>query len=97
MTYSREQERLFKVLPKIDELLKEAPEDSPHRACVEAARKTVEELRHTIKEDPGRARGCLTRDQVLRRFHARLSELMRPSLRPVVSATGVVVHTNLGR
>ena len=77
--------------------MKEAPADSPHRTCVEAARKTVEELRHMIKEDPEYARGHLTRDQVLRRFHARLSELMRPSLRPVVNATGVVVHTNLGR
>jgi L-seryl-tRNA(Ser) seleniumtransferase len=28
---------------------------------------------------------------------SRLAELFRPSLQPVINATGVVIHTNLGR
>lgn len=91
------QEELFRRLPKIDELLKEAPKECPHRTCVVAARRTVEGLRRLIKEDPEGAKGLLAQKEVLKRFKEVLSGLLRPSLRPVVNATGVVVHTNLGR
>ncbi len=39
----------------------------------------------------------LSFERVLKRVQDELNRAMRPSLRPVVNATGVVVHTNLGR
>ncbi len=37
------------------------------------------------------------RDSLLARAEAILSEWTRPSLQPVINATGVILHTNLGR
>ena len=36
-------------------------------------------------------------DHIERRVEARLHEGLAPSLKPVINATGVIVHTNLGR
>ncbi len=36
-------------------------------------------------------------EQVMARFRARLDASVRPTLRPVINATGVILHTNLGR
>ncbi len=39
----------------------------------------------------------LSFERVLKKVQDELNRAMRPSLRPVINATGVVVHTNLGR
>lgn len=36
-------------------------------------------------------------DRLLQTLHAWLTEWLTPSLRPVINATGVIIHTNLGR
>jgi len=59
-----------------------------------AARATAEHLRKEILE--GR-RAALSEEEVIRLAEGFLAEKARPHLRPVVNATGVVVHTNLGR
>ena len=97
MTYSKLQAELFKRLPKIDELLKHAPADCPRSAALKAARETVERLRTTIKEAPEEAAPLLDTGATRELFEERLSRILSPSLRPVVNATGVIVHTNLGR
>lgn len=80
-------ERL-RALPAVHELAARLP--GPHPLAVAAARAAIDEAREQI-----RAGGEPTE------LTARASELLaaaeRPSLRRVLNATGVIVHTNLGR
>ncbi|HLB20369.1 MAG TPA: L-seryl-tRNA(Sec) selenium transferase, partial [Gaiellaceae bacterium] len=73
-------------LPSVDELARQS--DDP--LAVEAARKVVARAREQIRlgADPGDL-------SVL--FHDELSSVRAPHLRRVINATGVIVHTNLGR
>lgn len=57
----------------------------------QAARQVVDLVRRGQLEIPGNAATWATH------IAAELTRLDRPSLRPVVNATGVVLHTNLGR
>jgi L-seryl-tRNA(Ser) seleniumtransferase len=78
-------------LPSVDELLRdERLGDEPHELVVAAARAVLERARAEIADgrDPGPIVDAVV-DEVAR---AR-----RPSLRRVLNATGVLVHTNLGR
>ena len=69
-----------------------------HTATVELSRAHLNELRARI------AGGEMTEDQVAaaveaapREIERRLAAAMAYSLRPVINATGVILHTNLGR
>jgi L-seryl-tRNA(Ser) seleniumtransferase len=82
-------------LPKIDAVLgrdEVRALDVPRFALVQAVRELVDELRRRILagESPGP-------DLAARDIEQRARALARPSLRPVINATGVVIHTNLGR
>src|SRR5436190_1451104 len=73
-------------LPSVDELAREA--DGP--LAVEAARAVIDRAREEIQTgtDPG---------DLAARLREELADARRPRLRRVLNATGVVVHTNLGR
>jgi L-seryl-tRNA(Ser) seleniumtransferase len=73
-------------LPSVDELAREA--DDP--LAVEAARAVLERAREEI-----RAGG--EPDDLAERLREELASARRPGLRRVLNATGVIVHTNLGR
>ena len=78
-------------LPSVDELLRDARLDGlPHAAAVEAARNVLARARDHVRagRDPGDL-AALTA--------AAAHAATRPRLRRVLNATGVVVHTNLGR
>jgi L-seryl-tRNA(Ser) seleniumtransferase len=78
-------------LPSVDELLRdERLAAEPRELVVTAARAVLDQAREEIKGggDPG---------QVVERVAAELARARRPSLRRVLNATGVLVHTNLGR
>jgi L-seryl-tRNA(Ser) seleniumtransferase len=78
-------------LPSVDRLLAdERLADAPHELAVGAARTVLDRARETIRA--GGRPGSLV-DEVL----AEVSSARRPSLRRVLNATGVIVHTNLGR
>jgi L-seryl-tRNA(Ser) seleniumtransferase len=94
---------LFRQLPSVDELLRvPALQNMTHRfghgATVEASREFIDDLRKRIAAgslDEGElasaiAQGPLTIEQ-------QLSDSLSYSLRPVINATGVILHTNLGR
>jgi L-seryl-tRNA(Ser) seleniumtransferase len=73
-------------LPSVDELAREAGDP----LAVDAARAVIDRARQEIQAgtDPG---------DLGARLRVELSEARRPRLRRVLNATGVVVHTNLGR
>jgi L-seryl-tRNA(Ser) seleniumtransferase len=73
-------------LPSVDELTRGV--DDP--LAVDAARTVLERAREEIRAgaDPG---------DLAARLHGELRTLRAPSLRRVLNATGVLVHTNLGR
>jgi L-seryl-tRNA(Ser) seleniumtransferase len=66
---------------------------APHHLAVAAARAELERARATILAG-GAAPG---EEELADAAAARARELARPSLRPLINATGVVLHTNLGR
>ena len=78
-------------LPSVDELLRdERLASEPHDLVVAAARSALDAAREEIKAgaDPG---------PVVDLVLEALARARRPSLRRVLNATGVLVHTNLGR
>ena len=78
-------------LPSVDELLRDKRLASePHELTVAAARTVLERAREEIQA--GASPGPLV-EAVL----AELTGAREPSLRRVLNATGVLVHTNLGR
>lgn len=77
-------------LPSVDALAQELSTEFPllaHGRLVEAIREAQAQAR----------RGELPVDEVAGQVRARLGKLLSPSLRKVINATGVVLHTNLGR
>jgi L-seryl-tRNA(Ser) seleniumtransferase len=102
-TNSMAKSELYRLLPSVDELLRREGMQSivghqGHAATVAAARSAMEELRGRI------ARGELSEEQVAaamktlpQQVAARLQATLAYSLRPVINATGVILHTNLGR
>ena len=78
-------------LPSVDDVLRdERISTFPHELAVAAARTVLEQAREEIRD--GREPGSLP-DRVV----DELQRARRPSLRRVLNATGVLVHTNLGR
>ncbi|HVV57633.1 MAG TPA: L-seryl-tRNA(Sec) selenium transferase [Gaiellaceae bacterium] len=73
-------------LPAVDVLAREAEDP----LAVTAARAVIDRAREEIVAgaDPG---------DLTARLHEELAALRRPALRRVLNATGVIVHTNLGR
>ena len=94
---------LYRLLPSVDDVLRRQDTDAivghfGHDATVEAVRVRLNELRTRI------ASGEMTEDAIaaaVQDFPAeierRLRDAMAYSLRPVINATGVILHTNLGR
>jgi len=81
----------LRELPSVDELLRdERLATEPHELAVAAARTVLDRARDEIQA--GASPGPLV-DAVL----AELAGAREPSLRRVLNATGVLVHTNLGR
>jgi L-seryl-tRNA(Ser) seleniumtransferase len=67
-----------------------------HERTVEAVRETLAGIRESVRA-AGSTDGECDLTAVAERVAAHLRESARPKLRPVINATGIVLHTNLGR
>jgi len=94
---------LFRRLPSVDELMRgdavrAIVSRAGHGATVEVVRVLLEDMRLRIAKD------AMTEQQISaaikdapQTIERQLQEAMAFSLRPVINATGVILHTNLGR
>jgi L-seryl-tRNA(Ser) seleniumtransferase len=81
----------LRALPAVHELA--GALDGPHDLAVQAARRAIDEQRAAMLTSGAEE----MQHDLLRRARMLLAELSRPSLRRVLNATGVIIHTNLGR
>lgn len=91
---------LLRKIPKIDDLLKEpalegACAQCSHSVLLEAIRETIDGLRQSILS--GAEDVSLDTDSICEAVLHCLKEKTTMSLRPVINATGIILHTNLGR
>ncbi len=95
---------LLRQLPSVDEMLKEDRVKSwlgkhPRALVLDAIRLALDRIRKAVIASSGKSgrEADLSLPAVLNSAEVILAELSEPSLRPLINATGVVVHTNLGR
>ena len=100
---AQEKQTLFKKIPAVDRLLlsptvSEASAIYPRDLILKAVNHVLDKLRTRIqKGEDVEEKSELSIDALSNRIVRRLELISRPSLRPVINATGVVIHTNLGR
>ncbi|HDN79184.1 MAG TPA: L-seryl-tRNA(Sec) selenium transferase [Chloroflexi bacterium] len=88
----------LRKLPSVDELLKTETlkpliEEYGHDNVVEAVREAMDQARkHILAGEP-----CPPSERLAEDARALLLRWLSPSIRPVINATGVIIHTNLGR
>ena len=85
-------------LPSVEQLLKIAThliERFGRPLTLDALRWTLDEIRARFKAQP--EAGLPSNDLILAQTEAHLIAWTRPSLVPVINASGVILHTNLGR
>ncbi len=85
-------------LPSVDQLLQNATsllERFGRPLTVDTLRATLDSTRARLKTDPQAALPSI--DLLLAEAESRLLAITQPTLRPVINATGVILHTNLGR
>src|SRR5579864_433425 len=94
---------LYRELPSVDELLRDPSvaalvAQEGQAAAADACRAVIERLRTQIADgllDAEKLRLALA--DMPKAIRAELQRALRHSLRPVINATGVILHTNLGR
>lgn len=88
-----------RALPSVDTLLTHPAgaalvREHGHAAVVAALRQTLDDARAALAQPDAVPP---TTDTLLDRAAARIAQQNTPTLRPVINATGVIIHTNLGR
>ncbi|MDO9229997.1 MAG: L-seryl-tRNA(Sec) selenium transferase [Syntrophales bacterium] len=96
------QKELLKNLPKIDEMMlriekRENLAGFPREIVKEACRSVVEELRARILREKGETLRLPTPERAADRAAEIVEGYRSYRLRRVINATGVILHTNLGR
>jgi L-seryl-tRNA(Ser) seleniumtransferase len=103
MKISDNQQTLLRMLPGVDQLLEQSNkdtffEDIPKTVVISSIRQTLDSRRNRIlAADPGIAEQSLSVSRIMKQVREAAAKAMTPNLIPLINATGVVVHTNLGR
>jgi L-seryl-tRNA(Ser) seleniumtransferase len=93
----------LKKLPGVDRILEYGTKDRlfddiPKSVLIPAIRAAIEDMRTLIRESKAPVDdGCFTRDTLVAQIKERAGRITALKLKRTVNATGVVVHTNLGR
>ena len=84
----------LRSLPSVDQVLRklEQIDGLPHEVVANEVRAVLAERRESLM-----AGSRESEEPVEEAVQARLQRLLEPSLRPVINASGVILHTNLGR
>jgi L-seryl-tRNA(Ser) seleniumtransferase len=85
-------------LPSVDRIVSAAPvreleEDYPHELLVSLARQQLESVRAAIAA----GKALLPFEEIVAAVRDQALALGTPGLRPIINASGVILHTNLGR
>ncbi|HTZ40339.1 MAG TPA: L-seryl-tRNA(Sec) selenium transferase [Syntrophales bacterium] len=96
------QKSLLKSLPKVDEVLailetRGTLERAPREKVLEAIRETVGWLRAAILAGTEVENGLLSNESTADAVVVQIERLHDYHLRRVINATGIILHTNLGR
>lgn len=88
----------LRALPSVDKIINDSRlaqwrQVLPHNVLVDVARQVLERERLSILN----GNPCSSLLKIVDSVYAQISSFTRPSLRPVINATGVILHTNLGR
>jgi L-seryl-tRNA(Ser) seleniumtransferase len=91
-------ENEFRRLPGVDTVISDdritrLAARYPHDLLVNLVREQLEKAREMISS----GKSCPSMDDIVQSVSNQLDRLENPVLRPVINATGVVIHTNLGR
>ncbi|MGA2516483.1 MAG: L-seryl-tRNA(Sec) selenium transferase [Thermodesulfobacteriota bacterium] len=98
-------QQLLRKIPSVDEILSRPEMNAllkihPRHLVVEAVRKGLGRLREEIlhkEELPQIGDSLFSLENLYPVFQKEIEDQTRPRLRRVINATGVVIHTNLGR
>jgi L-seryl-tRNA(Ser) seleniumtransferase len=101
-TVSAEQAELLRQIPSVDELLAQArlaalSKRADHNLVVKVARAVLADLRARIMGDSNWTALGLSAASVEELITNEVERILARSLQPVINATGVILHTNLGR
>jgi L-seryl-tRNA(Ser) seleniumtransferase len=95
-------QNIYQWLPGVDELLLnkriKEKQSTSRQVILDGIRSVLGDYRHRLKENPGQYQNKedLQRD-LLNDILMEIERREQPKLRQVINATGVVLHTNLGR
>ena len=94
-----EKQKLLSHLPSVDKILKSEQGEQwlktyPRRYVLQAIREVIDLRRRDVIE--GHI-SDLSEESMIAEIESKLDSLTSLSLRPLINATGVVIHTNLGR
>jgi L-seryl-tRNA(Ser) seleniumtransferase len=83
-----------RTLPSVDQVLRRVQyvEHLPRKLVTDQVRAVLSERREML-----RSGGKMSETPVEQAVEDRIRALLKPSLRPVINASGVILHTNLGR
>jgi L-seryl-tRNA(Ser) seleniumtransferase len=90
--------RALRAIPSVDSILRSealAGLEAPRPVVVAAVRETLDACRAALRK--GGATAPPDADALARDARIRAEAMLRPSLQRVLNATGVILHTNLGR
>ena len=103
MTITENQQALLRMIPGVDSILENAKADTffdhvPKSVLVRSIRSVIEQLRMIILDDQQNITEAeLSNSKVFNKIKKSVHKMMSPNLIRIVNATGIVVHTNLGR
>jgi L-seryl-tRNA(Ser) seleniumtransferase len=97
--YMNEKQQLLAMLPSVDEILKSAPgsaflHDFPRKFVLQGIRQGIDRKRREILSGLS---ADLSGEILVSDIKHIIASLSALSLKPLINATGVVIHTNLGR